>query len=115
MTAAGTNPDVDRRAGTSRYDTAIELANYGAARFGEPSVAYVSTGANYPDALGGGVLAGIGTAGHWQPVLLTTPLALSAQDETFLGAHAGVQHAVILGGTAAVSATAQNRLFQVLP
>jgi len=92
-----------RVAGADRYETAAALSR-SAFSPGVP-VAYVATGANYPDALAGGPAA----AQAGGPMLLTSPNALPAATATEL---ARVQPAtiVVLGGTSAVSASVASRL-----
>ena len=87
---------VTRLAGSDRYSTAATVSR---ATFptGVP-VAYVATGANYPDALAGGAAAAV----HGAPILLTTrtsvPSATAAELTRLRSARI-----VILGGTGAIS------------
>jgi putative cell wall-binding protein len=92
---------VDRRpdariGGADRYATAAAISK---ATFpvGVP-VAYVATGANFPDALAGAAAAGKSGG----PVLLTTPDALPAATATELG-RLKPGRIVVLGSTAVVS------------
>jgi putative cell wall-binding protein len=68
-------------------------------------VAYVATGVDYPDALGAVPAAGI----EGGPILLVRPGALPAPTKTELG-RLRPQRIVVLGGTAAVSATIATQL-----
>lgn len=87
---------VDRVAGADRYATAAAVSR---ATFAPGvSVAYVATGANYPDALAGGAAA----AKHGAPVLLTQRAALPAATATELR-RLTPGRIVVLGGTSAVS------------
>jgi putative cell wall-binding protein len=119
--AAGITTGYERLGGLTRFHTAALIADWGVARFGPPSIVYVANGMNYPDALGGGVLAGIGHAA-WQPVLLTMPASLTQypQTQTFIQGHATVDHATILGGTGTVAApvvnaNVENSLYNLFP
>ena len=124
VTAAGATPDVVRLAGRNRYETASALAEYGTLLFGEPDVLYVATGVDYPDGIVGGVLAGIGTNGRWEPLLLTGPHGPEWDDSLhpsvkgFIAGHAPnmvLGLSVIMGGPRAVGMTAQNQLWQLTP
>jgi len=86
----------DRLAGASRYETAARIST-DAFDPGVP-VAFVATGENFPDALGGGAAGGH----EGGPVLLTAPDALPAAtaDEV---ARLRPGRIVVLGGTSAVS------------
>jgi uncharacterized repeat protein (TIGR01451 family) len=120
VSAAGLPPGTfDRRGGGTRYETASLIADYGVAKLGQPSIVYVASGLNYPDALGGGVLAGIGTTA-WQPVLLTTPTVLSPVVSSFVTGHPTVDHATILGGIGSakapvVTAAVETSLYNTVP
>lgn len=87
---------VVRQSGADRFATAaaISKANFGT---GVP-VAYVTTGANFPDALAGAPLA----ARNRGPVLLVSPRSIPAATATELGRLKPAK-IVILGGAAAVS------------
>ena len=90
------NTDITRLAGADRYATAaaISRATFSAG----VSVAYVATGANFPDALAGAAAA----ARHEAPVLLVRPSELPDATRTEL-ARLRPASIVILGGTGAVS------------
>lgn len=95
---------VVRKAGANRYDTAKALITYGKTLTGvsAPSGIFLATGTNYPDALSGGVLAGIGT-GDWKPLMLTDPKKLSPQAVSFINANPSLNFACVLGGPSAVA------------
>ncbi|MBE0477196.1 MAG: cell wall-binding repeat-containing protein [Coriobacteriia bacterium] len=95
---------VVRKAGPNRYDTARALIDHGKTLTGVPAPVgiFLATGTNYPDALAGGVLAGIGT-GPWAPLMLTDPARLSPQAVSFIKANPSLGFASVLGGTPAVS------------
>jgi len=87
---------VERVAGESRFATAAQVSA-AAFRPGVP-VAYLATGADFPDALGGGAAAGA----LGGPVLLTGPDALPAATAAEL-ARLRPARIVVVGGAAAVS------------
>ncbi len=91
---------VSRIAGTDRYASAARIAETYPS--GVP-VAYLATGANYPDALSASALAGRQDA----PVLLTRPGSLPSATRTQLERLAP-QQLVVLGGTGAVSAAVEQ-------
>ena len=105
--AAYTGGAVTRIAGSDRYATAAAIS---AAQF-DPgvSVAYIATGANFPDALSGAVVAALGPG----PVLLvlggTIPPAVVAELTRLKPGRI-----VILGGVAVVSAGLQTKLASYL-
>lgn len=92
-----------RVAGANRYDTAAAMSRSAFAP-GVP-VAYVATGASFPDALAGGPAA----ARTGGPMLLTMPGELPGATATEL-ARLRPAKIVVLGGTSVVSATVANRL-----
>jgi putative cell wall-binding protein len=94
---------VDRIAGTSRFDTASAIAD----AFFSPGVpvAFVATGANFPDALAGGAAA----AFHRGPVLLVQRHQVPAPVRTALE-RLQPQAIVVLGGEGAVSAQVLEEL-----
>jgi putative cell wall-binding protein len=90
-----------RRAGTDRYETARVVAAYGVSNAGLSwDKVAVATGANFPDALSGGVLQ----AQARSVMLLTPSAALHEGARQTLVANRGViLSARVLGGTGAVS------------
>lgn len=87
--------ELARVAGTDRYATA---AGVSADRFPDgASTVYVSTGANFPDALAAGSAAGIAGA----PILLVSPAGVPEATATELR-RLGPDGIVVLGGEAAV-------------
>ena len=90
-----TSLQVERVAGRDRYETAAKLAAYYPA--GGP-VAYVASGADFPDALAGSALAGRDKA----PVVLTHPDVLPASTAAALD-RLEPTRIVVLGGSGAVS------------
>ena len=101
--AGYTSGSVTRLAGADRYETAAAIS---AANF-DPgvSVAYIATGANFPDALAGGPVAALNGA----PVLLVQADAIPAATATEL-TRLGPTNIVILGGPAVVSDGVQTDL-----
>lgn len=94
--------------GADRYATAAAIAN---ATFGvSVPVAYVATGANYPDALGGVPAAGA----EGGPILLVRPSELPSATHTELQ-RLRPQRIVVLGGTGAVSELVASQLQAYTP
>lgn len=115
------SPTVLRKDGASRYETARNLIEWAAA---EPGVApdggydglYLATGTAYPDALSGGVLAGIGRSdGKWRPLMLTKPTELVADASSAITASGNVGFVAVLGGTGAVSDAVRTSALQLIP
>lgn len=100
--------DVERIAGASRYETAALVSQevFAAA----PAVAYVATGADYPDALAGAAAAGAAGA----PVLLVAPDAVPRATAAELGRLTPTR-VIVLGGTGAVSAKVEQQLAALAP
>jgi LAS superfamily LD-carboxypeptidase LdcB/putative cell wall-binding protein len=98
-----TGGPLTRIAGTDRYATAAAVSAHafpdGAA------VVHVATGANYPDALSGGVAAAVGGG----PLLLVAPGKIPASVDLELRRLAP-ERIVVLGGTGAVSAALATQL-----
>lgn len=108
-------PFVYRLDGATRYDTALSIINAGKTLTGSfpPAGIFLATGTNFPDALAGGVLAGIGDT-TWRPLMLTTPTALGSQAATFINANSSVKFASVIGGAAAVSEVVLTQANQLL-
>ena len=93
----------DRIAGVNRYETAAEIS-----AFWDPSATstvYVATGANFPDALGGGPAA----AAEGAPILLVETNAIPAATAAEL-TRLQPDRIVLLGGTAAISDSVRSQL-----
>lgn len=99
---------VTRIAGLNRYSTAAQLASWAVDnRKSNPFFVGVSTGLDYPDALGGGVAAGM----NGGVLLMTTPTTLAGPAQTFLVDYCGLGTAVqVYGGTGAVSDTVMTQI-----
>ncbi|MCS5733416.1 cell wall-binding repeat-containing protein [Herbiconiux daphne] len=92
---------VSRIEGDDRF---IVSANITAANYTAPiDTIYFATGATYPDALAGGVLAGIGKA----PILLVQKTCVAPEVAAQVRALAP-KHIVLLGGPNSLSATLEN-------
>lgn len=106
-------PDMVRKDGVDRYETALNFAKFVADDLGLASWSQVglATGVNFPDALSGG--AACGARGG---VLLLTPSAeLSDGVGTELGDHVGgIDRVTTFGGTSAISAGVQNEVEAIL-
>lgn len=101
-------PKVDRIGGADRFEVSAAVS---AETFPEhPTVAYVASGADFPDALAGGAAAGLDRA----PVLLTrkdaVPVAVTAELTRLKP-----DRIVLLGGLAAVSEEAESHLRLIAP
>lgn len=90
-------PTVQRLAGADRYETAIEISQYGFAD-GEPTTVYIATGEGYADALSAVPAAGADSA----PLLLTPTNSLPANVRTEL-IRLDPSEIVVVGGTGVVS------------
>lgn len=93
-------------AGANRYATALQASRKG---FDRADCVVISTGTNWPDALGGAALA----AAEDGPILLTDPNSLSGG---VIGEirRLGARRAIILGSGRAVSARVQSALAREL-
>lgn len=103
---------VTRLAGASRYDTAVAVATWGCsnAGLGWDGVA-IATGANFPDALAGGVMQGV----HGSVMLLTPQSSLSSATAAALTAHKDeIRTVTYLGGTGAVSTSVRDQVASLL-
>lgn len=100
---------VDRQAGVDRYETAADIAtSQDPATIGNTAdgrTAILATGEKFPDALAGGPLAYAGS----HPLLLT-PTAALGDDASGALETLGIEHVLILGGSAAVSDTVEAEL-----
>lgn len=102
--------NVQRVAGADRYATAVEVlketkAVLEASTDTLPSVAFLASGTNFPDALALGPIA------YWQraPILLTKPDELTDVTASALLMY-GIDDVIIAGGNAAVSAGVQSEV-----
>jgi len=108
LEAYDTGGGVSRIAGADRYETA---ANVSRATFPmNVPVAYVATGAAYPDALAGVPAAGVGGG----PILLVGRTSVPRSTDAEL-ARLRPQRIVVLGGAAAISPTVVNYLQRHTP
>lgn len=99
--------NIRRLWGTSRYDTANDIAEEVVTLQGGDydGTAFVVTGRNFPDALAASPIA---AANHW-PIILTEPAALPSSVKTTMVDN-GMTHGYIIGGTTAVSAAIETDL-----
>jgi putative cell wall-binding protein/peptidoglycan/xylan/chitin deacetylase (PgdA/CDA1 family) len=104
--AALTTGAVTRVAGADRYATAAAVSRH-AFPTGAATV-YVATGASFPDALSGGAAAAVQNA----PLLLTATTSLPAATRTEL-VRLNPSRIMVLGGTAAVSASVATELARI--
>ncbi|PKQ29220.1 MAG: hypothetical protein CVT60_06480, partial [Actinobacteria bacterium HGW-Actinobacteria-10] len=103
---------VKRLYGANRYETAAKVATYGVehAALGWNRVA-IATGANFPDALAGGVLQGsVGSV-----MLLTPPTALDDHTAAAITAHkAEISSVTYFGGTNALPQELRDEIAELL-
>lgn len=99
VSAAGFVPQ--RISGTNRYDTAVAVAN---AIDEAPSQIFVTTGADFPDALSAGAAAGVNRG----VLVLTNGGYLPAVTREYLGAHRSDTTAIWAIGGPAASALGDN-------
>lgn len=101
--SAFTTGSVTRVAGTDRYATAAALSRTTHPR--GSTIAYVASGAAFPDARSGGAAAGVQNA----PMLLTGAASLPASTRAELERLAP-ERIMLIGGTGAVSTSVANQL-----
>jgi putative cell wall-binding protein len=94
--------------GADRFETGAEAARAGFAASGAPT-AVIATGRNFPDALGGSALAGALDA----PLLLVDTASVPASVADVLD-ELDTNHAIILGGTAAVTDAVRTQLIAAM-
>ena len=97
---------VDRLSGANRYATAVDVSS---STFGSRRVAFIATGTNFPDALGGGPVAGSIPG----PLLLVPGTSVPSDVASELRRLAP-ERVVILGGTSVVSASVQAQIETLL-
>lgn len=105
---AGVKATVTRLSGATRYETSVSVAEYALAHGLHADGLVIASGANFPDALAAGPLAG-----RRGSVML---LADSPSDATveYMGSLNGVSQATIAGGKAAVGTETANVIAQKL-
>lgn len=97
-------PQPTRISGEDRFETAVAVAR---TLYGGPSLTdvFLASGQNFPDALAGGLLAGL----RGSPVLLAQPDVLPEPTRSFLAEYATqIRYVVALGGAAAVGTEVVN-------
>ncbi len=98
-----TSGSVERLAGANRFATAAAIS---ASEFSPGvEVAYIATGANFPDALAGGPLAALNTG----PILLVNRDGIPGETAAEL-TRLKPSRVVILGGTVAVSSAVEDAI-----
>ncbi len=97
---------VQRLAGATRYDTAAAIS---AGSFASAGTVFLATGTNFPDALGGGPVAGTVPG----PLLLVTGSAVPNAAANELR-RLDPERVVVLGGTGVVSNTVINQVRAIL-
>lgn len=108
--------NIVRLGGATRYQTSLEIAKYAASRGNsealQPATPVFATGENFPDALAGGVLAGVKKA----PLVLVSPDTAVNHDALnwINSTNAFTKTAYVLGGLDAVSGTVSADISSVL-
>jgi putative cell wall-binding protein len=97
---------VSRLSGANRYSTAVHVSR---STFSGSTVVFIATGSNFPDALGGGPVAGSVPG----PLLLVPGTSVPSDVASELQ-RLGPDRVVILGGTSVVSAGVQSQLGSLL-
>ena len=95
---------IERIAGATRYETAIELAK----KANNPKTVYIANGLNFPDALSIGSAAALNDG----VILFTSPDELTTQTAKYLK-EAKFENILIAGGEMAVSADVQTALKEI--
>ncbi|HHU11562.1 MAG TPA: cell wall-binding repeat-containing protein [Intrasporangiaceae bacterium] len=101
---------VSRWAGANRYATAKAVAEEIDKLLGSTSVAFLASGTDFPDALGGGFAGATVSA----PLLLTDPQGLSSEAADYLQA-VKPKEIFILGGKGAVEGSVVSAAAQIAP
>lgn len=105
--------NIVRLGGATRYQTSLHIAKYAAANGNlQPATPVFATGENFPDALAGGVLAGVKDA----PLVLVSPDTSVNHDAlNWINSTTAFDNtAYVLGGTDAVSETVSGDISSVL-
>lgn len=104
----GDEHPVERWAGATRYETAVEVVEHGLEnRWIDLDTLGVATGANFPDALGGGAAMGW----YGSPIVITQPTTVPATLSTFLTDHEyDVGRIDVFGGPDVVSDGVKNAI-----
>lgn len=97
----GTGRSVQRYAGSDRYATAAAI-NRAFTTSAANATVLLASGANFPDALGGAVLAGV----TGRPLYLTHPPCASSHEVLWEAGRLGATRVVALGGPPSVSTAA---------
>ncbi|MCK4777097.1 MAG: cell wall-binding repeat-containing protein, partial [Actinomycetia bacterium] len=106
-------PNPIRKWGQNRYETSVEISNYGVSQGLSWNKTMFATGENFPDALAGGTYGAIISA----PMLLVYPTSLDVTPDTKNSLQtnkANINTCVFLGGTGAVSQAVENSIKSLL-
>jgi hypothetical protein len=111
LAAAGADPGAEAVYGADLYDTSAAVA---ARFFSAPTTFGAASGANFPDALAGGVFMGM--PGHVGPMLLVSPtLPLPSAVAGYLATRGSVAGAFLFGGPLAVADAVADALALATP
>lgn len=100
----------DRLAGAGRYETAVTVAQEFERQVDTPSVVFLATGEDYPDALAGAPAAAVANA----PVLLTAKAYLPTVVRDYVRNRPAISSAIYLGGEATISAENKDLLQTII-
>lgn len=102
--------NVERLAGSNRYETMSAVVGAAYPSGSKCDTAVVATGSDFPDALSGSALAGL----HGAPVVITSRDSLDANAASQLK-RLGVKNVYVLGGTPSVSNATVNQIKLIVP
>lgn len=102
--------NVERLAGSNRYETMSAVVGAAYPSGSKCDTAVVATGSDFPDALSGSALAGL----HSAPVVITSRDSLDANASSQLK-RLGVKNVYVLGGTPSVSNATVNQIKKIVP
>lgn len=99
--------NVERLAGTTRYETTSVIANWAIKQGMGVSHVAIATGENFPDALAGGALCGKNNS----VLILATDGSTQAITNTVIANKANISQGYVFGGTKAIS----DNVWKMLP
>jgi putative cell wall-binding protein len=107
LSGYATSGVVTRLAGSDRYATAVAISR---ASFADGPTVFIATGANFPDALGGGPVAGLVPG----PLMLVPSTGSVPSSVTSELRRIDPDRVVILGGTGSVSSSIASQIESIL-
>lgn len=104
-------PGAIRLGGADRYQTAAIIAEHGLLAGGSSTILYTATGQTFPDALSAAPLAALGP----YPIIPVMLDSVPTPSRSYITTHQpGITMWYMLGGEAAVSAQAEQDIFDIL-